>query len=1034
MLTKLVDFALANRWIVLASLVALLLAGGYVLFNLPIDAFPDLTNNQVVVVTECPSMSSTEVDELVTYPIESALVGMPRIETVRSMSTLGLSMVTLVFEDSLNHYLARQLVAERLQDVRARLPDNAQPALGPMATAFGEVYQYTLEGGKSLMDVKTYQDWTLRYALRSVPGVSEVNAWGGQSKQYAIELDPAALRRYGLTVHDVIKRVADNNSNFGGGYIEHAEEQYTVRGLGRYSNPADLLSVVILAREGVPVLLGDIAQVNSSPILRFGATLSETHEAVSATVITLKGENGRAAIERIKARLAKTHLPKGYRLKAFYDQSEVIDGTIRTVRRNLLEAGLLVTVVLLLFLGDVRAALIVAAMIPLSMLFGFIGMALFGVSANLMSLGAIDFGMIVDGSVVMIENSVHRLDRSGGSRSLLDIVRAASQEVARPILFGVVIIIAVYLPIFTLQGLEGRMFRPMAITVCSALLGSLILALTAVPTLSSYLLKAKVANQRNFSDRWFGALRRTYERSLAGAMNRRGLLLTVAICTLAAALISLRYIGTEFMPKLDEGSILITSRKLPGIALTQSIDVSKEIATTMRSFPEIAGVVTKLGRPDVATEAMGIYESDSYLQLAPKEQWRCCRDKQELVEKLSIALQKIPGVAYTITQPMEMRMDETVTGIRGDVAVKIFGDDLQTLEDLGRQTLAIISSLPGAAEPQMEVTSGVAELQLEIDRPALARYALNVADVQEIIETLVGGRPVSQMVEGRARFPISIKLPETLRNSPDALREFVLRAPGGELVRLNQVTQIRTVRGPQTVLRENTARRIAIQTNVRGTDLGSFVKVAQDKVNGALKLPAGYEIQWGGQFENQSRANRRLMIVLPVSVAIVFSLLFATFHSLKQATLILLNVPFALVGGIAALWLRGLNLNLSAAVGFIALFGVAVLNGIVLVSHINALRRDKRDIADAVRNGASDRLRPVLITALVASLGFIPMAVSTATGAEIQRPLATVVIGGLLTSTLLTLYILPLLYPSFSSPNEGGTQVVLDSSETHSAS
>ncbi|HUS07217.1 MAG TPA: CusA/CzcA family heavy metal efflux RND transporter, partial [Bryobacteraceae bacterium] len=691
------------------------------------------------------------------------------------------------------------------------------------------------------------------------------------------------------------------------------------------------------------------------------------------------------------------------------------------------EAGLLVSAVLLLFLGDVRAALIVAAMIPLAMLFGFIGMAIFGVSANLMSLGAIDFGMIVDGSVVMIENSVHRLESQKEKQSLLDAVRTASQEVARPILFGVAIIIAVYLPIFTLEGLEGRMFRPMAITVCSALLGSLILALTTVPTLSSYFLRMKPAHRETFSERWFGALRRRYSRSLAVAAARRGTILTLALFLVATAVISLKYIGTEFMPKLDEGSILITSRKLPGIALSDSINVSKEIAITMRTFPEITGVVTKLGRPDVATEAMGIYESDSYLQLAPKEEWKCCKTKQELIERLSGALQKIPGVAYTITQPMEMRMDETVTGIRGDVAIKIFGDDLRILEDLGRRTLAIVSSIPGAAEPQMEVTSGVAELQLDLDRPALARYGLNVADVQEVIETLVGGRPVSEMIEGRARFPISIKLPENLRNNPESLKEVVLHAPGGELVRLDQIAQVRTVRGPQTISRENTQRRIAIQTNVRGTDLGSFVKLAQDKVHSSIKLPAGYEIEWGGQFENQSRANRRLMFVLPVSIAIIFALLFATFHSIKQAILILLNVPFALVGGIAALWLRGLNLNLSASVGFIALFGVAVLNGIVLVSHINSLRQRKVEMSVAIREGATDRLRPVLITALVASLGFIPMALSTATGAEIQRPLATVVIGGLITSTLLTLYILPLLYAWFS-PKENFVDAAPNSS------
>jgi heavy metal efflux system protein len=1014
MLNRIVNSSLDNRWLVLAALAALLVGGGYVLFHLPIDAFPDLTNNQVVVVTEAPSMSSTEVDELITYPLETALSGLPRIETVRSISKLGLSMITLIFDDSLNQYLARQLVAERLQDARSRLPQDIQPVLGPMATAFGEVYQYTLESkNASLMDVKTYQDWTLRNALRSVPGVSEVNAWGGQTKQYSIDVDPDALRRYGITVHDVIQRVSENNSNFGGGYIEHAGEQYTVRGIGRTTDLADLQNIVLLSRNGVPILVKDVATVTEAPLLRYGATLNETHEVVSATVITLKGENGRNAIQRIKDRIAQIHIPTGYQLRAFYDQSQIINGTIHTVRKNLLEAGLLVTVVLLLFLGDLRAALIVAMMIPLSMLFGFIGMALFGVSANLMSLGAIDFGMIVDGSVVMIENSVHRLEASRNNR-ILESVRTASHEVARPILFGVAIIIAVYLPILTLQGLEGRMFRPMAITVCSALLGSQFLALTVVPTLSSYCLKTRVVHRANFSENWFLKLRQFYEHTLDIALHHKWSLLTVAVLLVATALLSLNFIGTEFMPKLDEGSILITSRKLPGISLTQSIEISKEIARTIRTFPEVTGIVTKLGRPDVATEAMGIYESDSYLQLAAKNEWKCCRSKQELIEKLSNALEKIPGVTYTFTQPMEMRMDETVTGIRGDVAIKIFGDDLKVLDELGKRTLAVISSIPGAAEPQMEVTSGVAELQIDVDRASLARYGLNISDVQEIIENLVGGKPVSEMIQGRARFPISVRLSEDLRNDPEALKQLVLRAPGGEVIPLDQVAKVRIVRGPEVISRENTQRRIAIQTNVRGTDLGSFVRLAQQKVNSSIQLPPGYEIEWGGQFENQSRANRRLMIVLPASIAVIFALLFATFHSVKQAGLILLNVPFALVGGIAALWLRGLNLNLSASIGFIALFGVAVLNGIVLVSHINSLRQKKMEMTLAIRQGTADRLRPVLITALVASLGFIPMAASTATGAEIQRPLATVVIGGLITSTLLTLYLLPVLYPWFS--------------------
>lgn len=1016
MLARIIDFSLDNRWLVLAGLAALLFGGTYVLVNLPIDAFPDLTNNQVVVVTECPSMSSREVDELVTFPLESALVGMPRIETVRSVSMLGLSMVTLVFEDSLDPYLARQLVGERLQEVRSRLPRGVQPTLGPMATAFGEVYQYTVENkNKSLMDVKTFQDWTLRYALRSVAGVSEVNAWGGQSKQYTIELDPAALRRYGVTVRDVARRVAENNANFGGGYIEHAEERYSVRGLGRVVKAADLENVVLVAHGGVTVLVRDVGKLTASPLPRYGATLRETEEAVSATVIALKGENGRAVIGRIKDRLARIHLPEGFRVIAFYDQSEVINRTIQTVRRNLLEAGLLVTAVLLLFLGDLRAAMIVALMIPFSMLFGFAGMALFGVSANLMSLGAIDFGMIVDGSVVMIENSVHTLDRAEGKHTVIESIRTASYEVSRPIVFGVAIIIAVYLPILTLQGLEGRMFRPMAIAVCSALIGSLILALTVVPALSSYFLKERGVRGDGVSERWYQAFRSSYAKTLDFALRHRTIFVAGALLLVAGALTSLRFIGTEFMPKLDEGAILITSRKLPGISLTESIEISKQVSTIIRSFPEVTGLVTKLGRPDIATEAMGIYESDSYLRLAPKEQWKCCRDKPELIGKISAALQQVPGVAFSFTQPMEMRMDETLTGLRGDVAIKIFGDDLKTLEALGRRILAIISALPGAAEPQMEVTSGVAELQIEVDHAALARYGLNVTDVEELIETLVGGRPVSELIEGRSRFAISVQLPQKQRNDPSALRQLVLRGPGGELVRLDQVAHVRSVRGPEVISRENTQRRLAIRTNVRGTDLGSFVKMAQDKVSAAVQLPAGYEIEWGGQFENQSRANRRLMIVLPLSIAVIFILLFATFHSVTQASLILLNVPFALVGGVTALWLRELNLNLSASIGFIALFGVAVLNGIVLVSRINTLRDHSFPMDRAVREGAADRLRPVLMTALVASLGFIPMAVSTSTGAEIQRPLATVVIGGLITSTLLTLYLMPVLYPWFSS-------------------
>jgi cobalt-zinc-cadmium resistance protein CzcA len=728
--------------------------------------------------------------------------------------------------------------------------------------------------------------------------------------------------------------------------------------------------------------------------------------------IMLKGENGRRVIDRVKQRLASLHLPEGVRLVPFYDQSEVIHGTIQTVRRNLLEAGALVVVVLLLFLGNLRAALIVAAVIPLSMLFGFVGMALFGVSANLMSLGAIDFGMIVDGAVVMMENSVRRLSgrREG---SFLDAIREATHEVARPIVFAVTIIIAVYLPIFFLEGLEGRMFRPMAITVCAALIGSLLLALTVVPALASLSL-----HPSEHHGRWFDWTRRQYERSLEFVLRHRATTVALSVLLVIAALGSLRFIGTEFMPRLDEGSLLIETRKLPGVSVPASIEMSKQVEQAVLQFPEVRGVVTKLGRPDLATEAMGVYEADVYVLLKPYDQWTPGKRKEDLIREMAQRLEPLPGLAYNFTQPMAMRLDETVSGVKADVALKIYGEDPAELERLADRALRLLSTVPGAADAQMERISGVAELHVEVNRAALARYGLSVTDVRELLDSATGGRQVSEMIEGQRRFPISVRLPDRYRADPQAMGDLILQAPGGERVRLNQMTEITRQRGPEVVSRENGQRRTVVQANVRGTDLGSFVRATQTKISEGLILPPGYSIDWGGQFENQERATNRLMIVLPASLLIIFCLLFATFQSARQAFLILLAVPFALVGGIAALWLRGLNLNLSASIGFIALFGVAVLNGIVMVSYINRLRQEGKDLATAVREGASIRLRPVLMTALVASLGFVPMVLSQATGAEVQRPLATVVIGGLLSSTVLSLYLLPLFYPCFSRTDE----------------
>ena len=1026
-MNRAIDFLLDNRWLVFGLLLALMVGGISVMLHLPLEAFPDLTNNQVVVSVDCPGMSPVEVEQLVTFPLESSMMGMPKLQMVRSTSKLELSMVTVIFDDSMDKYLVRQLVSERLNQVQARIPAGLQPTMGPMATAFGEVYQYTVQSPHmTLMQEKTLHDWSIRYSLLTVPGVSEINSWGGETRQYTLEVDPLALRQYSLTLHDVVTAVSSNNANFGGSYIEHAEQQYTIRGLGRATSIADLGNIVVSTTNGVPVLLKQVADIATRPLLRHGAVMHDGKgETVSGMVIILRGENGQQIIREIKEKIASLKLPEGARIVPFYDQSDVINATTRTVEHNLLEAAVLVVVILLIFLGDWRASLVVACTIPLSLLFGFLGMDAFGISVNLMSLGAIDFGTIVDGSVVMVENCMHRLQSSseqngeGTATHVLETVRSAAHEVARPIVFGVLIIISVYLPILTLQSLEGRMFRPMAVTVVSSLLGSLLLALFVVPTLCTFALRhrARTLKQEDSKedDGWFERVRQRYVRSLGRAESHRKLIYGVSAVLVIAALVSLKFIGTEFMPTLDEGSQVITSKKLPGISLTESIRIGNEIERTIKSFPEVSSIVTKLGRPDLATEAMGEYESDSYISFTPKARDASPKDKQKLSGRMEAELNKIPGVSYEFTQPMQMRMDETITGTRGDVAVKIFGEDLDTLERLGKQVRSIISGVKGASETQMELISGAEELQVEIDRAAAARYGVNVSDVQEIIESLYGSRNVSEMIDRQPRFPIAFRLPAALRNDPEQLAALQLKTPSGAMVRLDQVSHIRQVRGPIIINREQAHRRAVIMSNVSGRDLGGFVNDAEAAVQSKLQLPSGYRIEWGGQYENQKRAQARLAIVFPVSLLIIAGLLYATFRNARQMFLILLIVPLALVGGIAALWLRGINLNLSASVGFIALFGIAVLNGVVMVSHINSLREAGKDLDEAVRVGASDRLRPVLITALVASLGFIPMALSTSRGAEVQRPLATVVIGGLTTATLLTLYVLPLLYREFSS-------------------
>ena len=1014
MFARILTFSLAHRWTVLLGVLVLIAAGCWVVYTIPVDAFPDLTNNQVVIVTEAPSMPPTEVEQLVTYPVERTLMGMPKQQEVRSLSKLGLSMVTVVFDDTVPTYFARQLVNERLQQVATSLPAGIQPVLSPPSTAFGELYQYTLTGsGLSPMELKDVQEWEIKPQLRTIPGVSDVNTWGGETKQYQIKVDPALLQQYGLTLKDVATRVAENNTNFGGGYIEHAYEQYTLRGLGRTTSVGDIGNIVLLANQGTPVMLHDVAQVTIGPAPRQGAVL-RNGEAISGMVIMLKGENGKHVIELVKQKIASLHLPAGVTLKPFYDQSTVIDGTIHTVEHNLFEGFILVTVVLLLFLGSFRAALVTASIIPLSLLFSFLGMKFFGISANLMSLGAIDFGMIVDGAVVMIENSVHRMQEHGEEEVPMTSIATAGLEVARPMAFGVGIIIAVYLPILFLEGLEGRMFRPMAITVCTALLGSLLLALTVIPVLSSFVFRKGLRRKKKETNpHWMERLSHRYIAGLSWVIRHRIVIIAAMAVVMIASLASLAFIGTEFMPRLDEGSILVETRKLPGISLTDSIEISKRVEKTLRAFPEIEDVTTKIGRPDFATEAMGINEGDVYVSLAPTHEWKRFHSKEELIDAMDKALAQIPGISYDFTQPMAMRLDETVSGVKADLAIKVFGDDFQQLDSLAQQVLRQVNAVRGAADAQMEINSGVAELTVKIRRDALARYGLNVLDVQQAVEAGASGAVVSQVIDGQRRYTIALRLPDRYRSDFASMREIPLHAPGGAMVTLGQVADVDVTRGAEKINREQGQRRIVVMSNVRGRDLGSFVAEVQQKVNNNVKLPAGYTITYGGQFENQQRATRRLLLVVPLALAIVCGLLYMTFHSIKQAMLILVNVPFALVGGIAALWIFHLNLNLSASVGFIALLGVAVLNGVVLVSSINQLRDEGASLHHAVLQGSGRRLRPVLMTALVASLGFVPMAISTSTGAEVQRPLATVVIGGLISSTLLTLFLLPTFYDWF---------------------
>ena len=917
-------------------------------------------------------------------------------------------------------YFARQLVLERLSEARDQIPgDIGAPEMGPISTGLGEIYQYELKGaqgsGYDETSLRTIQDWSVRRQLLGVPGVVEVNSFGGKEKQYQVRLDPAKLQSYGLSLRDVLEAVGRNNANVGGAYIEHGSEQYLLRGIGLVEKAEDIAEIIVkTGKEGIPVYVRDLGEVVTGATVRQGAVTADGQgEIVAGIAMMLKGENSRTVVERIKERVEsiKKTLPKGVSLVPFYDRTELVNRTIWTVSKNLIEGAVLVVIVLILLLGNWRGSLLVATIIPLSMLFAAICMVIFNVSGNLMSLGSLDFGLIVDGAVIVVENAVrrraeaqHKGSHEPPERTILD----ACLEVGRPVVFAVAIITIVYLPILSLTGIEGKMFKPMALTVVFALIGALILSLTYVPAAMTYILRGPIAEKESFLIRY---AKQYYKPALAFVMRRRMQSLAVVMAIVLTSFALFPFLGTEFIPRLEEGSLAIQIQRLPSVSLSRSIETATQVESILRRFPEVTKVVSKTGRAEVATDPMGVDLSDVYVELKSHDQWTSAKTREELVEKMAQALANgMPEANFSFSQPIELRVAELISGVRSDVAIKLFGDDLDTLKKVADQIGSAVGKVRGSADVKVEQVSGLPQLQIKPDRAAIARYGINIEDVNDVVESIVAGKPAGLVYEGEQRFNMVVRLNEETSKDIETIKNLLVSAPSGARVPLSQLADIKLVEGPAQISREDTRRRIGVELNVRGRDIGSFVKEAERQITKEVQIPPGYYITWGGQFENLQRATQRLMIVVPLALFLIFVLLFTTFNSVKQAILIYTSIPLAIVGGVLALFLRGLPFSISAGVGFIALFGVAVLDGVVMVSYINQLRDEGRSLEQAVTEGADARLRPILMTALVASLGFIPMAIATSAGAEVQRPLATVVIGGLLVSTVLKLLVLPMLY------------------------
>ncbi|WP_423680172.1 CusA/CzcA family heavy metal efflux RND transporter [Undibacterium sp. WLHG33] len=1052
MFERIIQSSIGHRWLVMLAVLAMAAIGVYSYQKLPIDAVPDITNVQVQINTSASGYSPLEVEQRVTFPIETVMAGLPNLEQTRSLSRYGLSQVTVIFKDGTDIYFARQLVNQRIQEAKENLPQGVVPMMGPISTGLGEIYLWTVESEPNAKkpdgtpytptDLREIQDWIIKPQLRQVEGVTEINSIGGYAKEYHITPDPVKLSSYGLTLKDVVGAIDRNNNNVGAGYIERKGEQFLIRAPGQVRTLDDIRNTILNNVQGVPIRVRDVAEVAIGRELRTGAATENGREVVLGTVFMLIGENSRVVSQAVAKRMETVNrsLPTGVKAVPVYDRTVLVDKAIATVKKNLLEGAILVIVILFLFLGNIRAAIITAMVIPLAMLFTFTGMVTYKVSANLMSLGALDFGIIIDGAVVIVENCIRRLShaqehfkRELTLRERFQEVFAAAKEARRPLLFGQLIIMVVYLPIFALAGVEGKMFHPMAFAVVAALLGAMILSMTFIPAAVALFIGKRVAEKEN---RLMVMAKNGYEPLLTKVMNNATTVITGSVVLIILCGLLATRLGSEFVPNLNEGDISIQALRIPGTSLSQSLEMQKTLEAGLKAkFPEIDRVFARTGTAEIASDPMPPNISDGYIMFKPDSEWpKPKKTRDELVAEIKEEAEKYVGNAYEFSQPIQLRFNELISGVRSDVAVKVYGDDMDVLAETGKKIADVLQRIPGATEVKVEQTGGLPMLTVKIDREKTARYGLNIGDVQEALAIATGGREAGIMFEGDRRFDILVRLPETLRSDLDALRRLPISLPAQagattSFIPLSEVASLDFAPGPNQISRENGKRRIVISANVTGRDIGSFVPEAEQAIAKNVKIPSGYWTTWGGTFEQLQSATNRLKIVVPLALFLVFTLLFVMFNNVKDGLLVFTGIPFALTGGIIALSMRGIPMSISAAVGFIALSGVAVLNGLVMISYIRSLREEGMSVDAAVITGALTRLRPVLMTALVASLGFVPMALATGTGAEVQRPLATVVIGGILSSTALTLLVLPLLYRLMHRNDPEEKEVVPDDAQ-----